>query len=360
LLGATLRNIRGFDPGFDREQVLLLNVNPAKAGYEGVRLAQYYRDVLMRVRATPGVRAASLSVITPISGGGIDLPMTVDGRPESRATVYVNQVSDGFFDTMGTPVLLGRDFGSQDGPARVAIINAALARRHFGTDNPVGQRVGLGGQDGLEIIGVVGSAKYLSLRETDVPTIYVYLQDERGPGGLALSVRTSGDPLSFAAAIRREVQAVAAAVPVSPARTLSSQIDRSLVSERLVARLLSTFAALALVLASVGLYGVLGYSVARRTGEIGVRLALGATRGAVLRSVLGESWLLVAIGSAIGVPASIAGSRVLSTLLYGVTPSDPKVLAGAVSCLFLVALGTASLPAWRASRVDPLVALRHE
>jgi predicted permease len=363
LLVATLRNFRDFDPGFDREHVLLLNLNPAKAGYDGARLTQYYGEVLSRVRATPGVQAASLSVITPISGGGIDLPFAVDGQPrESRATVYVNQVSDGFFATMGTPLLLGHDFVARDGVGRIpsAVINDALARRYFKGTHPIGQRVTLGDQPGFEIVGVVASAKYLSLRENDVPTIYVYLQDERGPAGLALSVRTFGDPLSSAAAIRRAVQSVAASVPVSPARTLSSQVDRSLVTERLVARLLTTFAFLALLLASVGLYGVLGYSVARRTGEIGVRLALGATRGAVLRSVLRESWLLVAIGSAIGVPASMTLSRLLSTLLYGVTPSDPKVLAGAVSCLFLVALSAASLPAWRASRVDPLVALRHE
>jgi putative ABC transport system permease protein len=177
---------------------------------------------------------------------------------------------------------------------------------------------------------------------------------------MTLSIRTPGDPLTFALTVRDRVQAIATDVPVSESRTLSSQVERSLVRERLVARLLGAFAILALILASVGLYGVLGYSVARRTGEIGVRLALGATRGGVLRSVLRQSAIVVAIGSAAGVPATMLLSGPLTGLLYGVTASDPEVLAGAVGCLFLVAMAAAAVPAWRAARVDPLVALRHE
>jgi putative ABC transport system permease protein len=200
----------------------------------------------------------------------------------------------------------------------------------------------------------------LTLRDGDVPTVYLYAPAIPEPGGMTLSIRTSGDPLSFVPAIGDRVQSIAANVPVSPPRTLSSQVERSLVRERLVARLLGAFAVLALILASVGLYGVLGYSVARRTGEIGVRLALGATRGGVLRSVLLQSAIVVAIGSAAGVPATLLLSRPLAGLLYGVTASDPRVLAGAVGCLFLVAMAAAAVPAWRAARVDPLVALRHE
>jgi ABC-type antimicrobial peptide transport system permease subunit len=170
----------------------------------------------------------------------------------------------------------------------------------------------------------------------------------------------AGDPLSLAPAIQREVQAVAAAAPVAQAKTLSAQIDRSLVKERLMTRLLGLFAGLALLLALVGLYGVLGYTVTRRTNEIGVRFALGATRGAVMWSVLSDSSKLVAMGVAIGVPAALALTRLLSSLLYGVAPTDPWALSGVVLCLFFVALAAASLPAWRASRVDPLVALRCE
>jgi predicted lysophospholipase L1 biosynthesis ABC-type transport system permease subunit len=241
------------------------------------------------------------------------------------------------------------------------VINDALSRRYFKSESPIGQRVLVGNRGRVEIVGVVANAKYLSLREEDHPTVYVHaLQKRDDAWGLTLAVRTSGDPASLAPAIRREVQAVAATVPITQGSTLSAQIDRSLVKERLMTRVLGAFAALALVLASVGLYGVLGYAVTRRTHEIGIRLALGATRGTILWSVLRESWTLVAIGVAIGVPAALGLTRLLSSLLYGVTPTDPWVLSGAVACLFVIALAAASQPAWRALRVDPLVALRYE
>jgi predicted permease len=364
LLIATLRNIRRFDPGFERDHVLLLRLDPERAGYTDARIATYYRDVLSRIRAMRGVRAASLSIVTPISGGGIDLPFAVAGRPrEAGVMVYANRTTEGFFATMGTPLLAGRDFVPQDGARRgtVVIVNRALAERYFKDDDPIGHRIRLRTDTGeLEIVGVVANAKYLSLRESDLPTAYLYALDDPERVGLELSVRTSDDPLTFASDIRREVQSVAATVPISDVRTLSRQVERSLVRERLVARLLSAFAVLALVLASVGLYGVLGYAVARRTNEIGVRLALGAPRGTILRSVLRESWTVVAIGCAIGLPAAIFLSQLLASLLYGVTRSDPSVLTGVVASLFLVATMAAAAPAWRAFRVDPLVALRHE
>jgi predicted permease len=363
LLLTSLRNLRTFDPGFEREHVLLLGLNPAKGGYTGDRGLEYYRQVLERARNTPGVRAAGLSMITPISGGGVDLSFGVEGqRREPGAVVYVNYVSDGYFAAMGTPLLIGRNFVPQDGPEskRVAVINDVLSRRYFKNQNPIGQRVRLGPHNGLEIVGVVANAKYMSLREEDHPTVYVHALQDREPGGLTLAVSTSGDPLAFAPAVRREVQALAPAVPVTQGSTLSAQIARSLVTERLMARILGAFATLALLLASIGLYGVLAYSVTRRTNEIGIRVALGAPRGTVLRSVLKESLTLVVIGVAIGVPAALMLTRLLSSLLYGVTPADPLVLGAAAGSLFAVALAAAAQPAWRAVRVDPLVALRHE
>lgn len=364
LLVTSLRNLRTFDAGFDRDHVLKMGLNPARGGYTGDRRVEYYRQVLERARNAPGVRAAGLSLVTPISGGGVDLSFGVEGRPrEPGAIVYVNEVSDGYFAAMGTTLLVGRDFVPKVGPSStfVAVINDALSRRYFNGENPIGRRVRLGSQEGLEIIGVVANAKYASLREEDHPTIYVdALQKRDNAWGLTLAVRTWGDPVSFDTAIRREVQAVARTVPITQGAPLSAQIERSLVKERLMTRILSAFAALALLLASVGLYGVLGYAVTRRTNEIGIRLALGATRGTVLWSVVRESWTLVAIGVAIGVPAALALTQLLSSLLYGVTPTDPWVLGGAVACLFVVALAAASQPAWRAVRVDPLVALRYE
>ena len=360
LILTSLRNIRSFDAGFNREQVLLQPISPEKAGFTGDRGTRYWREVLERVRAVPGVRAAGLSMITPISGGGVDLTMTVEDRAGATpATVYVNRISDGFLSAMGTNLRRGRDFTAQDGqgPA-VAIVNEALAQRFFRNEDALGRRVTLGSQPGIEIVGVVANAKYLSLREQDVPTIYTWVLNGSDNVGLQLTIGTMGDPRPLAPVIRREVQSIAASVRVPQPRTLAGQIDQSLVSERLVGRLLGAFAALALLLAAVGLYGVLGYAVARRTGEIGLRLALGAGRAAVLRGVLRESAMLAAVGSAFGVPASLLLARALESLLFDVKPSNPIILTGCVVSLFAVALIAAAVPAWRASRVDPLEALR--
>jgi predicted permease len=362
LVMTSLRNLRTFDAGFDRDPVLMLSLAPNRAGYAGERLTQYYREALDRVRATPGVEAASLSMMTPIAGGGVDLSLEVEGQPpEPGSMVYVNYVSERYFATMGTALVAGRDFTQRDGsqPTAVAVVNKALVLRYLKTGNPIGQRVRLGKREMLEVVGVVANAKYMTLREDDYPTIYVHAF--HGPAfGLALSVRVAGkSPLTIAPQIRKELLAVAPNVPVGPARTLSAQVDRSLSTERLVARLLGTFAGLALVLASIGLYGVLGYSVTRRTNEIGVRLALGATRQTVLWSILRESWWIVVLGLCVGMPVALALTGRLAGLLYGVTASDPWALAGAVSCLLLVASVAALLPAWRASRVDPFVALRN-
>jgi putative ABC transport system permease protein len=361
LIMASLRNLRTLDAGFDRDRVLFVGVNPAKAGYAGDRLVQYYRQLLDRVRSVPGVSTASLSFIAPVSGGGVDLPLAVEGRTgEPRAAVYVHSVVEDYFATLGTRLVLGRDFNRTDGrgSAPVAVINEALAQRYFHSESPIGRRVQLGAGAGVEIIGVVANAKYLTLREPGHPTIYVHALQNREIGALMVTVRTAGDPMAFAQAVRSAAQALATEVPVGRAETLSAQVNRSLVNERLVARLLGAFAALALLLASVGLYGVLGYAVARRTNEIGIRLALGAARRTVLWSVLRESWRMVAVGAVAGVLASLWLTRSLSSLLYGIEPTDPLIIAGAMLCLFVVALIAALLPAWRAARVDPVVALR--
>ena len=363
LLIASLRNLHEFDAGFDRDHVLLIELSPDRGGYTGERQWAYYRQVLERARNTPGVRAAALSLMTPISGGLFDQSFGVQGRPpEPGVMVYANHVSEGYFAALGTTVLLGRDLGAQDGPetSPVAVINDALSKRYFKNENPIGQRVRLGRQQELEIVGVVANAKYVSLREENQPTVYIHVLQKRDLPGLTLVVRTAGDPMSLAPQIRRDVKAIGGTVPITQGSTLAAQIDRSLVKERFMTRLLGGFAGLALLLASVGLYGALGYAVTRRTNEIGIRLALGATRGRVLRSVLRESSVFVAIGVAVGVPASLALSRLLSSLLYGVAPTDPWALINSVAALFVVALTAAAQPAWRAMRVDPLIALRYE
>jgi predicted permease len=275
--------------------------------------------------------------------------------------VFVNDVTDGYFEVTGTRFLRGWDFRPQDGARStpVAIINDTVARHYFGARDPIGQRVRAGNRGTLEVVGVVATTKYQSLRENDSPIIYVHALQSPAAGGLNLIVKATGDPASMGAVVRRAIQDIAP-VQVTPPVTLSSQIDRTLIGERLIARVLGVFALVAVVLAAAGLYGVLAYNTARRTGEIGIRLALGATRGAVLWPVLAESAKLAALGVAMGVPAALALTRLLSNVLYGVAPTDPRVLGAVVLCLFLVALIAALVPAWRASRVNPLVALRYE
>ena len=362
LVVVTIRNMRVFDPGFDRRHVLLQTVDPIRAGYRDDALTAYYRDVLDRVRSAPGIKAASLSAIVPISGAGIDLSFEAVDRPDIPVTpVKVHRVSDSFFSTLGMRLRAGRDFDALtvSAPAS-AIVSESLARRYYSGRSPIGARVRLGPLKSLEIIGVVSDAKYASLRDPDEPTVYVNAMQPGENLALALLVRTEGEPLAADSIVRQAVQAAGPTVRLAPASTLDAQVERSLAMERLVSRLLSAFALMALFLSAVGLYGVFGYAVARRTGEIGVRLALGASRGAVLRGILREAWVIVAIGTALGVPAVMFLSRLLGTLLFGVTPWNPAVLAAVVTAMFIVASLAALVPAWRASRLDPLVALRHD
>ena len=356
LLIATLRNFRGLDPGFDPAHVLLFRLDPSRTDLDHERTLQYYRNVLDRVREMPGVASASLSILTPLSGSGMDAEVSVDrGSREVCAAGYANVVSEGFFSTMGTTILLGRDFRPRE---RVVVINDALARRCFPDANPIGRRI-IRNDQALEIVGVVANTKYGSLREVDTPILYINGTPTGEPRGLMLAVRARSDGTSLAMAVRKVLLSIAP-VPVSQPRTLAIQFERSIVTERLVMRLFVAFAILALVLAAVGLYGVLGHSVARRIPEIGVRMALGATRGAVLRSVLRESWMGVAPGCIVGLPLAVLLSRVLEALLFRVSRFDAGVLLGAVACVLFVGTTAAAVPAWRASRVEPLEALRQE
>lgn len=362
LLVTTLRNFRTGDFGFDREGVVSMGLEPGRAGYAGDRRLAYYRAVLERARSIPGVQSAALSL--GVLSAGVNTSFAVEGHPrDPEATVFVNDVTDGYFQVMGTKFVLGRDFGPQDGPRStpVVIINDTVASRYFGARNPIGERVQAGRRGLLEVVGVVATTTYESLRETASPIIYVHAFQSASAdtGNLALVVKTVGDPMPIAVAVRRAVQDMGR-VRVSLPQTLSSQLERALVEERLIARVLGVFALLAIALAAAGLYGVLAYSTARRTAEIGIRLALGASRAAVLWRVLAEAGKLAALGVVIGVPSAVALTRLLSNVLYGVAPTDPGVLATVALSLFCIALIAASVPAWRASRVDPVVALRHE
>jgi predicted permease len=317
------------------------------------------------VRALPDVRGAAVSLGMPVIGAGVDSSFAlvgVAGDPDAPA--FVNEVSEGYFAATGTRLLRGRDFGPEDRPgtAAVAIVNEALVRRYFGTRDPIGQRVRVGIRGELDVVGVVETTKYQSLREVDSPIVYAHALQAGSlnpAGGLSLVVKTTTASAAVGEALRRAVRA-AGPVPVPAPIALASQIERTLVRERLIARVLGAFALVALLLAAAGLYGVLAYAVTRRTGEIGVRLALGATRRAVLSPIVRQALGLVALGVALGVPAALALTRLLDSLLYGVAPTDIRVLASVVVTLFAVALAASLVPAWRAARIDPTAALRCE
>ena len=268
--------------------------------------------------------------------------------------------------TIRTPVLLGREFteAEREGAPKVAVINQAMARYFFGESNPLGRRFSIPGSKGdaspLEIVGVVQDAKFHSLREPSPPAIYVPFFQSPESGEMTFEVRTTTNPASVAAAARRVIQQADSRLPVFEVKTLTQQVDESLVQELLVASLSSLFGALALLLASIGLYGLMAYAVSRRTSEIGIRMALGAERSDVRQMVLGEATRLVLTGIGIGLPLALAGARFLSSMLFALSPADPLTISAATLILLAVAAVASFVPARRASLVDPMVALRCE
>lgn len=364
LLARSLRNLETMNPGFDRNNVLMLGPDAEGAGYKGVQLSTYYRQLLSRLAQVPGVRSASAALITPIGGGGISNDVQVEGytpRPEEDKEVYMNRVAPKYFETLGTPLFTGRDFTFQDrmGAPMVAIINQTMARYYFRNGNPIGRHVTMG-RDTMEIVGVVGDAKYVSLRETAPRTLYVPCFQEELPWGPAVFIRTSLTTSAITAPLREFVRALDRNVPLADISTLSQHVEQSLIRERLIAMLSSFFGLLALLLACIGLYGVMSYSVVRRTNEIGIRVALGAARRDVLRLVLQETMLLVALGIGIGLPVALASTRLIRNQLFGLEPNDPFTICAATLLMVAVSALAGYLPARRAARVDPMVALRHE
>jgi predicted permease len=372
LLVRTFHNLESLDPGFDRHHILLFGFDPTKAGYKDARAAQLREQVLEQVRRIPGVRAASFSFLTPICGGGWDnVARSVEGytpSPGEDMDIDMNAIGPGFFATLGTPMLRGRDFGPQDHADSpwVALINETMARRFFGNRSPIGKHFTLGpwsGKQGIEIIGVVGDAKYLSLRETTPPTAYLYvpqLPAALSPGGMAFEVNSVVPPLSLVPQLRSVIAKVDSQLTATDIKTLEEQVDQSLYQEKMMSALSSFFGVLALVLACVGLYGVISYGVARRTNEIGIRMALGAERGGILRMVLREALILSVVGIAVGLPAAWIATRSIASLLYGLKTSDPLTIGVATLVMASVALLAGFLPARRATKVDPMVALRYE
>jgi predicted permease len=367
LFVGTLRNLQGVDFGFNGENLLLFRVDARLSGYEGDRMANLYQQLIGRIEAVPGVRSATISRHPLLSGSARTAGISLQGnarRPNEDDYVYINTVAANFFETMEMPILLGRSLSPRDDAhaPKVAVINQTMAGKYFGEENPIGRRFGLGGPETsgqIEIVGVARDAKYTDLRQETPPTAYTPHQQET-PGQVNFAVRTSGDPDALAASIREAVREVDRNLPLFDLKTQTQQAAESLVQERLFATLSTFFGLLALVLASIGLYGVMSYSVARRTNEIGIRMALGAQRRDVISLVLRETLLLVSIGLLIGLGAALATTRLISSLLFGLTPNDPVTIALAALLLIAVATAAGYLPARRGSRVDPMVALRHE
>ncbi len=372
LLVRTFHNLEASDPGFNRQGVLLFWLDPSKAGYKDERASQLREEVFERIRQIPGVRSASFSFLTPISGGGWDnVARSVEGYtpyPGEDMEIYLNAVGPRFFEALGTPLLLGRDFGPQDGPSSpwVVLINQTMARRFFGQRSPIGKHFELGpwsGKQGIEIIGVVGDAKYMSLRESAPPTAYLYipqLPQAMKPGGVTFEVSSGVAPMSLVPQVRSLLQGMDSRLGASDFKTLAEQVDDSLSREKMMSTLSAFFGILALLLACIGLYGVTSYGVARRTSEIGIRMALGAEQRGILRMVLSEALVLAVIGVAIGLPSAWAATRSIASMLYGLKPTDPLTIIAATLLMTAVAVFAGYLPARRAIRVDPMVALRYE
>ena len=365
----TLENLENLDAGFERKGVVLFDIDPTKSGNKGPAATRLYKQLLEHISAIRSVRSASLSDMTPITGGGgWDNAVWVEGytpAPDESTTVYLNAVGPRYFDTLHTPLLLGREFNARDTETtpKVGIINQTMARYFFGSHNPVGRRFGWYGEDRnkvqFEIVGVAKDAKYETLREQVPRTAYLDCF-QMTMGAMTVEVRTAANPAAVISPIRNELKAVDASLQVGGFTTLEERVDESLGHERLMATLSSLFGGLAVLLACVGLYGVVAYSVSRRTREIGIRMALGAGRAQIFGMILGESAALIAAGVAVGLPVAIAAARLISGQLYGLKFADPASLAGAILLLTVLAAIAGYVPARRATKVDPMLALRCE
>lgn len=365
----TLKNLNSVELGFNRENVLLFQLNAAEAGYKESATKQLYADLQGRFRSIPGVRDATLSHMVLVSHSTSTTDVTIPGTPspEGGLRTAVAQVGPQFFDTMQIPILLGRaiDEGDREGAQTAAVVNEVFAKKYFPGVSPIGRHFAFGSKPSqdIDIVGVAKTARYDSLTTEIPPVVYLsYLQAGRNRPiqWMNFELRTAGDPLALANTVRRIVHEMAPQVPVADVTTQSRVIDETIVHERTFADLCSCFGVLALAMACVGLYGMMAYAVSRRTGEIGIRMALGAERRRVVWMVLREVLALEAAGVVIGLAAAWETTAFLKSLLFGVKPNDPLALASAVAILVVCAMLAGYVPARRASRIDPVTALRHE
>jgi predicted permease len=374
----TLHNLLSVDLGFDTRTLVSFTLDPSLNGYGAPATRQFVTTLLDRLNATPGVTAAGAAGIRLLDGSNWGSDVTVEGYthgPEEDMAQWCNLVTPGYFRTMGIPLLRGREFGLTDAateetakdennPFRVVIVNERFARTYFGTHDVVGKRIGFGADPGrptpITIVGVVGDAKYSDVRdETPRQLFFPYFQDST-PGSFTMYLRGSSSPAVALAAARDVVREIDPNLPLGSTRTLEQQLGQALSRERLVATLSAVFGGLATLLAVVGLYGVMSYTVTRRTREIGVRIALGAGVSTIRWMVIRETLTVTAIGMLVAAPLAWWSGRLVASELYGVTASDPLTAAAAVGLLGLVSLLAGFVPSTRAARVQPTTALRYE
>jgi predicted permease len=361
----SLRNLEGMDTGFHKENILLASMNPSLNGYAQEKIQALYARELEEVRALPGVRSAGLSTTTPIEGGWDMLSVVVEGyQPLEGEDMNPNwtAISPGYLQSVGIALLAGRDFTDQDnlGAPKVAIINETMAHYFFKDANPLGRKIGLEKVPDTEIVGVVRDSKYVSLREAPRRQMYMPAAQQDHLFDLTLVARTAGDPRAVVDMVRAATARVDAHLPLYHVTTLEAQLDDSLIQDRLVAWLSALFGVLATLLSALGLYGVVTYTVQTRTREIGVRMALGAPPGQILNLFLRRTGFLLAFGMALGLGAALAVSGLIASMLFGVRSIELVIYVAAILLLLAAAVLAAYLPARRATRVDPVVALRHE
>lgn len=364
----TLQKLESVPLGFDRSQLLLFSVAPGLNGYAGLRLADYYDQVQERLSAVPGVKSVTFSSHAPIGDGESSSSIRISGvtSGKERFDLHRHLVGPAYFKTIGLQLLMGRVLDERDnasGP-KVAVVNQTLARSAFGDENPLGKVLSFGIEQkprNFEIVGVVSDAKYADVRRPVPSTAYFsHLQALDVASFMSFQVRTAGDPEQIIATLREQVAAVDANIPITKIDTLVQRIDKTLLFERMFSRLTGSFALLALVLVCVGLYGTMSYFVARRTNEIGIRMALGAQPERVFGMVLIEGLKLIGAGVIIGLAGAALSTRLISSVLYQVPALDPLTFGSVAALLIAIGLFACYVPARRAMKVDPMVALRYE
>jgi putative ABC transport system permease protein len=370
LLLRSFNRLMSVDPGFRPEAVLSMKVSLPQSSYDSTSERNFVRQVMERASALPGVTSAAIGNFVPLDGATYDFTFTIRGRPALRPSdepdAQIRQVTPNYFVALGEPVLRGRAIQASDVPGApsVYVVNQAFVKRHFPNESPIGQfiKLGWGGDPNEpygEIVGVVGDVRGSGLADEPIPTVYASLA-QYPFSNLTILVRTNAPPASLTAPLRAIVRDLDHEVPVFSVQTMQERVASSVGRERFYTTLVAIFAAVALVLAAVGLYGVIAYAVSQRTHELGVRVALGATSQRISAMVIREGLALTAVGAGLGIVAALGAGSVVASLLFGVTPRDPITLGGVVVVLAAVAMLASWLPARRAARVDPLVAMRGE